>query len=1443
MFFYLTSFLLAAGTLNPTAALFILGFLLRFNKFYSVDLKLSFFFIAFIPEMENFMTFPELSFGALNVNSLNSSTITSHHQKLKLYSIAKLGHDIIFLSDVRLKNEEKIIIELQKQLHTNPFNKYELIFNSNGSKRGVAILYKTNLPLSVQVVGADPDGNLLAALFTINGKKFVAMSVYGPNVINPEFFEKLREILSEFKDYPFVLGGDWNLTYSVEKNGVNLDVLNMKELPNIKHSILLEQITTTFGLTDPYRIFYPNSREFTFIPRDKKNTSRSRLDFFLISDKIANFVQDCNIALTLESSQFDHKAIGLSFKKKFGRSNRQIVSDKILENPLFDLLAQVSVAECYIHHINNSDSTLQINKPDLLLKCGEIRNLIRNVSDLQSITDPVDSAEDDQRRQQILLNRANLRIQELNISQLESLPLSTEPDLFLEVLLNCLRNDTISLQTYLLRKEKEQYINLSKNLTKLRNENKMDEYCILERVANDYVDTKVKSEFEKLKNFEVLNMEKITPFFLKLAKSTRPTSMLSGIKNELGMEFENEVDQKKYILEYYGSVYKIPTGRKKVVKGDIEKFLGPEILNHPLVKGSIIPESLRDELDKPLTINELDNALNKLNSKSAAGIDGFSSKFIKKTWFLLRVPLLNYSLTCFEKGRLTDNFRSACIRLIPKKLDATSIVNWRPISLLSNLYKVLSRALHFRLKKTTDIIFSRAQKGFTSSRFLQEVLINVIENIAHCKNENIPGAILSIDQSKAFDKIDHNFMTLCYEFFGFGNEFISMLDTVGTNRRACLIWDGGDLSEFFSLDTGRPQGEVLSPDQYNIGQQIALFKIELTPELIPVFQNFLGPERLLEIPNNRLECNKNFINESAKETNKCECFADDNNVIIKRSVAGIDKTFEILDDFGILSGLYCNKLKSFLIPIGCLEDTENFVSPVPVEEKFKILGMTIDNKLEKLQANFDMVSEKMIRTVNFWKRFRLTLAGRVAIMKTFLLSQVCHIGCFLLPSPDRLDKMQEICDNYCKASLRVNKNRLYLKPEDGGLGLVNLRDFLQAQQVIWLKRAYLSTRDIWRYNLHELGHGSVFAINPKEINYDKHPVLHDFAISYWEFLKSFHKSTGKITRAIVLNNPLFERSQKDSGIIDSKYLCAGSCNFLAISKMEYRDFWDENGFLTHGDLNDKKGLNLSIANYFRLRSSLLWNKTVFLEDNRQHFISSTSVCEFLRSFKKGSKKIREVFSKNMSVKCHFMQFETTKTFFKLTSIEEDDITNFSDNLGLWGLYFLPNELKEFVFKFYNNCLALNARIGSYRETTKNCSFCAFYGGVQHLETFRHFFLECEHVKQVQDVIESRLLLETAEPNRESETLRRQRWCGLENINHDNNPLIGNIFVKVVYLTVQYLIWKEKYKNRLPDKDYIVGELVYMLNPSCEINKAFRLSRDSINCPLSRLWRVLRRTRW
>ncbi len=117
-------------------------------------------------------------------------------------------------------------------------------------------------------------------------------------------------------------------------------------------------------------------------------------------------------------------------------------------------------------------------------------------------------------------------------------------------------------------------------------------------------------------------------------------------------------------------------------------------------------------------------------------------------------------------------------------------------------------------------MLSRAQKGFTSERYIQEVLINVIENIAHCKSQNIPGCILSIDQAKAFDTISHAYMKEVYKFFGLGPEFIKIIETLCNNRTACIIFDDGSLSAPFDLGRGEAQGNTPSPLLYNMGEQI-----------------------------------------------------------------------------------------------------------------------------------------------------------------------------------------------------------------------------------------------------------------------------------------------------------------------------------------------------------------------------------------------------------------------------------------------------------------------------------------------------------------------------------------------------------------------------------------------------------------------------------------------
>ncbi len=236
---------------------------------------------------------------------------------------------------------------------------------------------------------------------------------------------------------------------------------------------------------------------------------------------------------------------------------------------------------------------------------------------------------------------------------------------------------------------------------------------------------------------------------------------------------------KEYVRNFYKNLYKRPTVDSDFNENCIREFLGEDIVNSRLVQDSIIPAQLSLEFESPLTLHELDISAGEGN-RSVSGMEGLSNCFIKRFWEFLRIPLYRYATACHVKGSLTQNFSTASIKLIPKKGDATKIKNWRPISLLSCLYKVISRALNNRLKKATGYIFSRSQKGFTSDRHIQEVLINVVEMISHCKSNGISGAILSIDQAKAFDSISHKYMREVYKFFGFGPNFTKLLETLET---------------------------------------------------------------------------------------------------------------------------------------------------------------------------------------------------------------------------------------------------------------------------------------------------------------------------------------------------------------------------------------------------------------------------------------------------------------------------------------------------------------------------------------------------------------------------------------------------------------------------------------------------------------------------------------
>jgi hypothetical protein len=106
-----------------------------------------------------------------------------------------------------------------------------------------------------------------------------------------------------------------------------------------------------------------------------------------------------------------------------------------------------------------------------------------------------------------------------------------------------------------------------------------------------------------------------------------------------------------------------------------------------------------------------------------------------------------------------------------------------------------------------------------------------METIEFAKNYNIPSFVLALDMAKAFYTVHHDYIQYVYKFFGFGDNLISMLNTISTGRTAAILTDDGIPTAPFNLRTGFPQGNAPSPNQFNIGEQILIFKFEFDPRI------------------------------------------------------------------------------------------------------------------------------------------------------------------------------------------------------------------------------------------------------------------------------------------------------------------------------------------------------------------------------------------------------------------------------------------------------------------------------------------------------------------------------------------------------------------------------------------------------------------------------------
>ena len=123
---------------------------------------------------------------------------------------------------------------------------------------------------------------------------------------------------------------------------------------------------------------------------------------------------------------------------------------------------------------------------------------------------------------------------------------------FMEVLLNAVKNDAISYQSFVHKAKGENLKNLTEALAQEKSfpVQCADTIANLETKLNNYIDSELSREIEFYSLFEHVNMEKMTPHFLKLAKNTQPDNKLTDINYDDNSEFTSETERREYIVQY-----------------------------------------------------------------------------------------------------------------------------------------------------------------------------------------------------------------------------------------------------------------------------------------------------------------------------------------------------------------------------------------------------------------------------------------------------------------------------------------------------------------------------------------------------------------------------------------------------------------------------------------------------------------------------------------------------------------------------------------------------------------------------------------------------------------------------------------------------------------------------------------------------------------------------
>jgi len=408
---------------------------------------------------------------------------------------------------------------------------------------------------------------------------------------------------------------------------------------------------------------------------------------------------------------------------------------------------------------------------------------------------------------------------------------------------------------------------------------------------------------------------------IKNLVSAKYKAYLENLTNNIGQNpkrfwnfFKGMYDQKGKIpdLIHNGKELSNPIDKANAFNETFQKVFTTSNIPYP---PTAHPKPIPGLSDITITKEEVNTLLSELNPDKALGPDKIPTQVLKECSQELKgniTDLYNESLT---SGKVPTEWKTANVAPIYKKGKNTDPSNYRPISLLPIISKVLERCIYNKIIDHIRPRLSNFQHGFLKGRSTTGQMLTVISNITKILDNNLATDVIYLDLSKAFDTVPHKALIHKLQQIGVGGNLLKWFSDYLKDRYQRVTINGAT-SNWLKVTSGVPQGSILGP---------LLFLIYI-----------------------------NDLPDTLSPNTKCAIFADDTKLY--REITGINDANELQQDltkvanWGESWGLKFNIAKCKALKI-------SRAAPVPnIESQYHMNNVAVENTDSMVDLGVTVVS-------------------------------------------------------------------------------------------------------------------------------------------------------------------------------------------------------------------------------------------------------------------------------------------------------------------------------------------------------------------------------------------------------------------------------------------------------------------------------------------------------